>query len=260
MHAMWRWLTWQRVPATRIRITAPARETRWWLLFAVAYLGLSVLTGLLIRTWPMPLLGAWKLNHDIWYLVGFKITALGVIPVLILRRHGYGARDLLGEWSLNGRAVLWLGIAFAAGLALNIGHLDGIAIALGETSTSRAVLLIAAGLLVPLFSAGLPEEIVYRATLQTRLEATAGRRIAVVGTALLFTAWHIPPRFFLAAGVEGRAGDLGSVLLGTGVPVLIVGLFFGWAWDRYRSLPPLIALHWGIDILPAVSSFLGVRF
>jgi len=28
----------------------------------------------------------------------------------------------------------------------------------------------------------------------------------------------------------------------------------------YRSLPPLIAAHWGVDVLPAVISFLGIDY
>jgi membrane protease YdiL (CAAX protease family) len=76
----------------------------------------------------------------------------------------------------------------------------------------------------------------------------------------LFTAWHLPSRFLLSQGVEGHAGDIGSVLIGTGVPVFIVGLIFGIFWDRYRSILPLIAAHWGIDLIPQVVSFLGVLY
>lgn len=74
----------------------------------------------------------------------------------------------------------------------------------------------------------------------------------------LFTAWHLPTRYLLATGVEGTAGDLPSVLLGTGLPVFIVGLILTLLWDRHRKLVPLIAVHWGIDTLPAVSALLHV--
>lgn len=59
-----------------------------------------------------------------------------------------------------------------------------------------------------------------------------GALSAWIATALLFTAWHLPTRFLLADGIEGKAGDLGSVLVGTGIPVLLVGIVFGWTWDR----------------------------
>ena len=51
-----------------------------------------------------------------------------------------------------------------------------------------------------------------------------------------------------------------SVVTGTGVPVLLFGLIFALCWGRYRTLLPLVAAHWGVDILPSVISFLGVGY
>jgi membrane protease YdiL (CAAX protease family) len=68
----------------------------------------------------------------------------------------------------------------------------------------------------------------------------------------------LPSRFLLSRGVEGEAGDFLSVVLGTGVPVFVAGLFFALHWDRYRNLPLLMALHWGIDTLPSLSSYFKV--
>lgn len=36
--------------------------------------------------------------------------------------------------------------------------------------------------------------------------------------------------------MEGTAGDAVSVLIGTGVPVLIVGVLFGVAWNRSEEM------------------------
>jgi membrane protease YdiL (CAAX protease family) len=151
-------------------------------------------------------------------------------------------------------------LGYAAGLSLNRGQLPAIFAAATALPTTESLARVGLGALLPLFTAALPEEIFFRGILQTRLEATVGRAAAIVLTPVLFTAWHLPPRYLLAHGVEGRAGDLGSVLLGTGVPVLIIGMLFGLAWDRYRNLPTLIAAHWGIDTLPAVRSLLGSGF
>jgi membrane protease YdiL (CAAX protease family) len=114
------------------------------------------------------------------------------------------------------------------------------------------------GILLPLLIAGLPEELFFRGMLQTRLEKRWNTTVAILVSGILFTAWHLPSRFFLASGVEGQAGDLASVILGTGVPVLLVSLFFGWHWARYRNIPLLICTHWAIDILPSLSSFFGI--
>jgi len=244
----------------QVRMNNPRREAAWLGAYALFYIGLAALTGLLIRHWPLPLLGAWKFNHDLWYLFFFKIGMLLVLPCIWFHRRGYRPGDLLPGWRLGLRSGLVVALAFAAGFCLNLGHLPRIETALqGMDATRRAAALIL-GVILPLFSAGLPEEIVYRGLLQTRLEAVTGRGPGLLITAALFTAWHLPTRYLLASGVEGQAGDLGSVLVGTGLPVFIVGMIFGLLWDRYRSLPPLIAAHWAIDVLPAVSSFVGAEF
>ena len=82
----------------------------------------------------------------------------------------------------------------------------------------------------------------YRGILQTRIEAVWGRLAAILIANTLFTAWHIPTRYLLAQGIEGEAGNLGSVLIGTGIPVFIVGMIFSLLWDRYRRFWPLVLL------------------
>lgn len=150
-------------------------------------------------------------------------------------------------------------LAVVAALAVlpNLGHVHAIQQAVARQDGAM-VLLVGAATVVPLLCAALPEEIVFRGLLQTRLEAVLGRVPALVLASLLFTLWHLPTRYLLSSGVEGTAGDLGSVLLGTGLPVFLVGLIFGWAWDRWRSLPHLVLAHWAVDLLPSISSFLGV--
>jgi membrane protease YdiL (CAAX protease family) len=97
-------------------------------------------------------------------------------------------------------------------------------------------------------------------TLQTRLEKVAGRLVAILVSVTLLTAWHIPTWYFLSRGVKGTAGDLMSVVMGTGIPVFIFGLIFALFWDRYRSLLPLVAARWGVDILHSNLSFLGIGY
>jgi membrane protease YdiL (CAAX protease family) len=252
-------LTWQRLPARDIRLIHPARETRIALAFALAYIAVAFVTGWVQRAWPMPLWGATSLTSDATYKLGFKIGLLLVVPALAIRRAGYGMDDLLLGWRPTPRSVLLLVAAFAAGFFVNASKLDPIREAV-VALPGEAALRVGLGCILMLFSAGLPEEIVYRWGLQTRLERAWGRLAAILVTAVLFTAWHIPPRFFNAEGAEGTAGDLGSVLLGTGLPVLVVALVFGWAWDRWRNLPALVMIHWGVDTLPSVASFLQLPF
>jgi uncharacterized protein len=257
MKRLWSWLTWQRVPVTAMGIRHPGIEARLWTGFAVGYAGLAVVIGLLIRAFPMPLLGSVKFTDDLWYLLVFKLAALLVLPLIILWRQGYGPRDLLPAWRFRVITVFTLAVVTALAIVPNLGHMNAIQQAIAQQDGAM-VLLVGAATAVPLLCAALPEEIVFRGLLQTRLEAALGRIPALLLASLLFTLWHLPTRYLLSSGVEGAAGDLGSVLLGTGLPVFIVGLIFGWAWDRWRSLPHLVLAHWAVDLLPSMSSFLGV--
>jgi membrane protease YdiL (CAAX protease family) len=116
------------------------------------------------------------------------------------------------------------------------------------------------GVILPLLTAGIPEEFFFRGYLQTRLEKRWNRVSAILLTSLLFMAWHLPSRYLLSHGVEGQAGHFDQVLLHTGLPVFIISLIFGFHWSRYRNIVLLVLTHWAVDILPSVSSYLKIPF
>ena len=251
-------LTWQRIPAQAMRIVTPEREARFWLGFCILYFFASIVTGWLIRRWPHPFLGAASLTQDTWYIVFFKLFLLLSVPLVAYHRAGYRIADLTPGWRLGIRSLAPIGIGYALGFVVNAGHLDHYAAVRGSFSQTGFFTRVALGPVLAFLIAGFPEEFVFRGILHTRLEATRGRVAAILLTAILFTAWHIPPRYFNAAGVEGQAGDLASVLIGTGAPVFVVGLIFGLIWERYRSFCPLVACHTGVDTLPMITSLLGI--
>ncbi len=49
-----------------------------------------------------------------------------------------------------------------------------------------------------------------------------------------------------------------DLVLGTGVPVLVVSVVFGLLWDRYRDLASLMLLHLAIDLLPTLADWFAV--
>jgi membrane protease YdiL (CAAX protease family) len=251
---------WQRVPIDAIPVRHGRRELAWGIGYALFYIVAAVVVGLAIRSHPAPIWGAARFNQDYWYVLVLKIGLLLVVPVVALRWAGYRPEDFLLGWGGDRQRVLRLPLAYALGVVVNMGHLAGIREALESGSASHPVARIGVGILLPLFTAGLPEEIVFRGFLQTRLEAATGRLAAIAITAFLFAAWHLPTRYLLSHGVEGEAGSLISILAGTGLPVFLAGLLLGLAWDRWRNLPTLVAIHWGVDTLPAVASFLMIRF
>lgn len=251
-------LLWQRVPVQQMRLRHPGREAALWIAYSTFYVFLSAVTGLLIRQQHAAPGSAFA--QDPWYFAFFKIGGLLVVPLIIYYGQGYRLSDLLLDWRPSARNLATAAAAFAVGLLINLGHLGRIVPAAGHFSGGELAARLAGGFFLPLLMAGLPEEIVYRGILQTRLEAVLGRLGAIVLQAALFAAWHFPSRYLLASGVEGRAGDAWSVMTGTVFPVFVVALIFGVLWDRYRRLAPLIALHWGVDTLPMISTFLGIRY
>jgi uncharacterized protein len=249
---------WQRVQAGEIAIRNLPAETALALGYALAFIALSAAIPWLIANYPLRLWGASDYLQDFWYAIVFKITFLLAVPLVVFLRRGYGLRDALLGWRPLPASVLAVLAAFAGSALLNADRAEGIGRALDALPAAEGLARVAVGSLLALLMAGLPEELFYRCILQTRVEKTAGRVTGIAVTALLFTAWHIPPRYALASGVEGNAGDLLSVLIGTGVPVLAVAIVLGLAWSRWRNLPALVAAHWGIDLLPIVGSLLQV--
>jgi uncharacterized protein len=238
------WLTRHLIPAAQIRVIDLHREVPLLLGWSLVYIVLAGCTAQLIRHWPLPVLGSPDFLLDYWYVLFFKISCLLVLPLLAYWKLGYRLRDIAPQ-GLMARDYAWSLVALAAGWGINSGYLPGVIQQVRENPSGHVFVRIAIAILIALFNAAIPEEFFFRYWLQTRIEQRFGRIVAITGAALLFTAWHIPSRYFLASGGEGHAGDLGSVLVNTGLPVLLTGLIFGVLWDRHRRLSPLIALHWG---------------
>jgi membrane protease YdiL (CAAX protease family) len=108
--------------------------------------------------------------------------------------------------------------------------------------------------------AGLCEEVLFRAILQSRLAAVLKSEAgAAVIAALLFALAHVP-------GLYLRPDAAGEVLPG-GLPGIIaytigvlspLGLIYGVIWARTRNLWLLVALHATVDFLPNLADFIKV--
>jgi len=252
-------LKWQRVPAGSIVFKELDKEILVLLAYAGFYIVSGYLLGLIILHFPLPILGATQFNQDVWYSIGFKIVLLLIVPAIIyFKIWGYNWKDLLFGIKPSARNVLATLVMVTIGFFLNAGHLKGIQENMGNFSDSTLRLVV--GVIMPLLTAAIPEELYFRGYLQTRLEKKWNRIVAILISTLLFTAWHLPSRYLLSQGVEGQAGDWGQVILHTGVPVFIVGVLFAIHWSRYRNIVLLIATHWAIDTLPSLSSYFKIPF
>lgn len=252
-------LNWQRIPIETIKFKALDTEIRWLIGYSIFYVSAGYLLGLVIQHYPYPILGAAQFVQDVWYSIVYKSVLLLLIPFFVyFVSWGYRSSDLLLRIQPTLKNV-GIGLLFVLiGFFLNAGHIRPIQQNFYLFEDSLLRLLV--GVMMPLFIAALPEELFFRGYLQTRLEKKWNRFSAILISTLLFTAWHLPTRYLLSNGVEGQAGDLEGILLNTGLPVFIIGLFFGMHWSRYRNIIFLILVHWAIDILPSVSSYFKIQF
>ncbi len=106
--------------------------------------------------------------------------------------------------------------------------------------------------------AGLNEEFLYRAVLQTRLSAlfrSAWTGIAV--TSVIFGLAHAPG-LFLRGGpdTDGWSTDPFQVIAYTIATLAPVSLFFGFLYARTKSLLLVVLLHGMVDVLPNMADFI----
>jgi uncharacterized protein len=106
--------------------------------------------------------------------------------------------------------------------------------------------------------AGLCEEFLFRAVLQTRLAAALKSETgAVVTGALLFALAHVPGLYLRGhPGVDGYSTDPIQVIAFTLAVLSPIAILFGTLWARTRSLLLIVLLHAAVDVLPNLPDFI----
>jgi membrane protease YdiL (CAAX protease family) len=105
--------------------------------------------------------------------------------------------------------------------------------------------------------AGLCEEFLFRAVLQTRLAAALRSETgAVVIGSLLFALAHVPGLYLRGhPGIDGYSTDPFQVVAFTVAVLSPLALLFGTLWARTRSLLLIVLLHSAVDVLPNLAEF-----
>ena len=108
--------------------------------------------------------------------------------------------------------------------------------------------------------AGLCEEFLFRAVLQTRLAAVLKTQAAaIVGGAVLFALAHVPGLYLRGhPGVDGYSTDPLQVTAFTLAVLSPVAVLFGTLWARTRSLLLIVLLHAAVDVLPNLPEFVRI--
>ena len=190
-----------------------------------------------------------------------KLLTMVLLPVGLLALFGHRWRDTLApawRWAKHGRALIGVGLALLVFQAVFGRGLH----TLGELHPSVATLAwaIPLCLLWQTIEAGLCEEVLFRAVLQTRLAALLKSEVAaIVSGALLFGLAHAPGLYLRGASLMEGADAHPTLLWSVAYSIAIVspaGLLFGVVWSRTRSLGLVVMLHGLIDTLPALASFI----
>lgn len=194
-------------------------------------------------------------------VMGLKLVAHIVLPALILVMLGAKLAPLF-QAGLSGRkfwrTLIVLGLIILGLLCFISPSLQNIA----ETNTAFATLAWVApvSFIWIAVEAGLNEEFLFRAVLQTRLQALFRSPWAgVFVSALVFAVAHAPGLFLRGgADIHGSSADLIQVIAYTFAVLAPMGLLFGLIYARTKSLLLVVLLHGLVDVLPNMNEFISI--
>ena len=219
-------------------------------LYAVLFLGLGMAT---LKGMAPP-----GREQDL-IVLGGKLVAHVALPALLLTMLGAKLGPLFRAHA--GKPGFWpplivLGVILLGLLSVVSPSLKQI----GELHPAVATLAWAApaSFLWLALEAGLNEEFLFRAVLQTRLAAVLKSEVgAVVIGAVLFALAHVPGLYLRGTpDTNGYSKDLIQVIAYVIGSLSPLALLFGTLWARTRSLLLVVLLHAAVDVLPNMAEFL----
>jgi membrane protease YdiL (CAAX protease family) len=247
------WLVTLGERAPDVPVRRPGVELAAVLVFLVLYAVLFIGWGLSALRAAVPpgqahdaLMLALKLAVHVVLPAGLLLAVSGRLRPLITARVG-----TRGFWL--GLAVL--GAAILAVLSVISPSLKQIA-DLHYSPPMLAAAITGAFVWLAL-EAGLCEEFLFRAVLQTRLAAALKSELAAVFVgALVFALAHAPGLWLRSdASVFGHSQNPLEVLAYVVAVLSPAGVFLGVMWMRTRSLLLVVLLHALIDVLPNTAQF-----
>ncbi len=164
-----------------------------------------------------------------------KLAVFVIIPMLVLRarRYDWRALGLRWDWRAWRIALLPLALFVAARLVDNPRDVAQF------TGNNRDQFLF------HFFGAGLPEEVLFRAILLTRLEAWwKNSAWALFGASLIFGLTHLPINFLVFTNRDPREAWITLLTFQT-----TYGAAFAFAYQRIRNVYPVAALHMLVNVV-----------
>ena len=250
------WAVTLKMAAPPTPVANPRRESMGLLAYLAVYAVVLIGFGLGALKETIPAGPAQELA-----VLAYKLAIHVGVPVAIIITLGGAVRPLF-EAGLGGRGV-WLALIVLSGamfalLAIVSPSLKQIA----GLNLSPAALLpwVLASWLWLSLEAGLSEEFLFRACLQSRLTAwlqsPAG---AIVLTSILFGLAHWPGLYLRGEpGVDGWSTDPVQVAAFTIATLSPLSVSLGLLWQRSRSLLLVALVHGAIDALPGTAEFVRI--
>jgi membrane protease YdiL (CAAX protease family) len=196
-------------------------------------------------------------------LLGLKLVVHVILPFALL--SALAARPVALFTARVGTRGFWLCLILIGALA--VGFMSVVSPAFRNIAALRlppatlALATVGAGLWLAL-EAGLCEEFLFRAVLQTRLAAVLKSEAgAVFLAALVFALVHVPGLYMRAgADVSGHSQSLIQVIAYAIAVLSPIGVALGFVWARTRSLLLVVLLHALIDLAPGIPGFVRTWF
>ncbi len=250
------WLLTRGADAPPISVARPAFESGVVLVYLALYAVVFLVFGM---NWARHALAPGREQELL--VLALKLAVHIVLPCIVLVLLGARLSPLF-QAGLTGRkfwrALIVLGAVFLALLSLISPSLAQIR-ALHPSAALLAWAAPASFVWIAL-EAGLNEEFLYRAVLQTRLAALFRSPAAgVAATALLFGLAHAPGLYLRGGpGVDGWSQDPIQVVAYTITTLSPLGLLFGVIYMRTKSLLLVVLLHGLVDVLPNLADFIQI--
>ena len=250
------WFLTRRMNAPAVPVANPPRES----LGLLAYLALYAV--LLIGIW----LGSIKAaipegQGQELAVLGYKLLIHVAVPAGLVLLLGGALRPLfdsgvrrLGFWT---SLVMLSGLMFAL-LSLVSPSLGQIG-ALGLSPIAALAWVLGSWAWMSV-EAGLCEEFLFRACLQSRLSAWLRSPVSGIAlTSVLFALAHWPGLYLRGGpGVDGWSTDPLQVAAFTIATLSPLSVALGLLWARSRSLLLVVLVHGAIDALPATAEFVRI--
>lgn len=239
-----------------LAIARPRRE-------ALAMIGYVALYAFLFIGWG---LGALKAalpagqTREVAVLL-YKLAIHVALPAAIVVALGGAVRPLLravvGGWRWWVALVVMCALMFGL-LAMVSPSLAQIA-GFGLSPPVALSWVVASWLWISL-EAGLCEEFLFRALLQSRLSAWLGSPVAAIAiAAVVFSLAHWPGLYLRGGpGVEGWSTDPLQVAAFTIATLSPIAWMMGVLWERTRSLLLVVLVHGAIDALPNAAEMIRI--